>query len=650
MLARTLHRRGDTASAESAYATALAARPDDLRLRHDYAVLLMQTGRAPEAARQFEAVVAGDPSNLESLLALALSLRATREFERAASVAETATRVQPKEPLGWLILGSAKVESGSARAGESALRRCLELAPDLAEAWHYLGEALQAQQRWHEAAAAYRNAAKEQPGEIFNIAVCAEHAGDLEAARAGYLRTCELYPGRIDCLARLAQVAATLCDFECASEAARRLETRLRDDAGSIPDDVPEAFPLSFLPLSDAARRVALDRYAARIEARAGPRLPATMSPARLDRHRIRLGYLSADFGPHAVGELVRDVFAAHDREVVELHGYSLRSHAGPTAQRIREGFDRFNDCEHLPVDAIADLIRRDGIDVLIDLGGYTHGSRPEVLAKRPASVQLGWLGFIHPQQAPWLDAVLLDAHVQPESAPWPFADRVVRLAGTLFPASPAPAATRDRARFGLPDAPVFASFNNSYKLDDELLAAWAEILRRAPHAHLLVYVPADAQPRFVDHWKRHGGDVMRLRLVDRLSPGEQADRAASCDLFLDAFRYQAGATAIGAVAAGLPVLSRAGDSPLSRLGVSLNRFLDMPELVCGDTAGYIDTAAGLANDPSRLAELRSRLAVRVQTSGLFDPRRAAAGIEAACRAELARRTGLESGPPARHV
>ena len=625
--ARQWHQRGDLERAIAQYRHALKATPGDLTDWYDYAIALLQSQRAHEAIPALQQALRLAPTHLDVLLTLSQAHQACGETGDALACAQAATTSHPRHPLGWLALGRLETGCGNNAAAETALRRAIALAPNLDEAWHYLGEALQRQHRWHEAMDAYRQAMRSQPGEIMNIGICSEQAGLWDAARDAYQGMCRLYPERRDCLARLAQVCAMLCDFQTQSEAIQRLDTLLTGTGAAAPDDCPEPFALSYLPISDASRRQALQHYARRISRRAGPAMPQR---APSSGHRIKIGYLGADFGAHAVGTLLRGLFAAHDRHRFEVRGYSLKQHHDPTAAAIRAEFDHFRDLDGMPFTEIAACIHRDGVDVLIDLGGYTRDARPEVLALRPAPVQLGWLGFIHGQQAPWLDGLVLDACIQPADAPWPFSDTVLRLPGLLFPCGPMPKGTPDRARFGLPEGvSLLASFNNSYKLDDELVGAWLQILDRAPAAHLAIYLPPQARSYFLHAWVQRGGDASRVHVLDHLPLAEQADRAASCDLFLDAFRYQGGATALACVAAGLPLLTRKGDTSLARLGHGINCFLGMEALSCTDTAHYIEQAVALVQDRTRLAALRESMAHAVADTGLFDPRRAASAIEA---------------------
>lgn len=636
--ARRLHAAGDVEGARKCYVRALTAAPGDMSLRRDLAALLLQSRQAPEAVPLLREVLASGTADGGAATMLALALRDLGDIAGGRKAAAHALELDPRDPLALLATGSLAAMAGEAGAAEAWLRASVAAEPRLHEAWHWLGEALQAQERWQDAGAAYARAMAGHPGEAMNVGICAERAGNLAVARDAYLHAHAAAPMRADVLVRLAQVEALACRFQDSSTHARLAAEHLRNDSPAA-DDLPEPFPMSWLQAGDDATRRVLQRQAGRVLARARTLPPLQPVPGRTSvGDRIRIGYLSPDFGRHAVGTLLAGHFAAHDRSRFEVHAYSLRRHDDPVATVIRDGCDAFTDCSAMTSDAIAGRIRHDGIDALIDLGGYTAGGRPEVLALRPCALQLGWLGFIHGHDAPWLDGIILDHHVQPEDAPWPWSDAVLRLDTLMLPAGPMPAGQPDRAAFGLPEGvPVLASFNNAYKLDDALIAAWMRILRQAPQAHLLVYLPEAARPGFMAAWTQHGGDTARLHVCGHLPAARQADRAASCDLFLDAFRYQAGATGIATAAAGLPLLARRGDSALARLGTGLNDFLGLGyELGCADTDDYVARAAALANDPPALVALRTRTVAAVARQRLLDPRRAAAAIESLVATRLA--------------
>jgi protein O-GlcNAc transferase len=623
-LARELHAQGRLQAAEASYRSALNAAPEDRTLRRDFAVMLMQARKEHDAVALLAYLEEDASATGDALTILALCLRAIGKYQRALPLTNRIVAREPRNALGWLLKGSLHVLLCDYISGEAALRVCLEIEDQLAEGWHYLGESLQGQRRWDEAIAAYRRAQRRQPQEILNIAICHERAGRLSDASVGYQAAHDLMPGRADVLARLAYAQSALCQFDDASRTSALLSQRLQTPLAR--DDRPEPFIMSALGAEVSARIKVLDHYAAPFRAE------LRLSEAHAERQPgdpIRIGYMSPDFGEHAVGDLLGSHFSSHDREHFEIFAYALREHNDSISREIQMGVDTFRECYDLDDATLVETIRSDRIDVLIDLAGYTSGARPGALAKRPAPLQLGWLGFLDGQQAPWLDALIMDEHLVPATEPWPYDDRVVKLKTTVFPGSTPIIGTPDRARFGLPhDAMVLCSFNNTYKLDALLSDAWIRILELAPDAHLALYLPASARANFLHAWARKGGDQRRLHLFDKVAMTEQADRMASCDLLLDTFHYQGGATSMHAIANGLPVLSFSGVTPPSRMGASINGFLGLHDLICQDVEMYVQTAVRLAKSPQLLTEMRQELAHRVLATGLFDPRRSAAAIE----------------------
>lgn len=629
--ARELHQAGRLQVAEPLYRAALSAAPEDALLKHDYAVLLMQAGDAARAIALLEAIPEQADCYPQALLALAHCRRVTGAFLAGIETARQVIAYMPESPLAWMLLGSMYMLSGQAVDAESPLQRAVRLAPDFAEAWHYLGEALQAQARYAEAAHAYRQAAKAQPTELFNIGMCAELQGELQQAHTCYQRVLQIMPGRVDVMVRLAHICAQLCRMEAYEKTVAQIAA-LAHSSKPLPGQASvEPFPLSYLPLPEELKKQLLTAHAERIlSGVADMQYQAGVLDELKDR-KLRLGYLSPDLGNHAVGVLLQQHFAAHDADAFEVTVYSLRRFNDEVSHTIARNVERFVDVSRLSDQALASRIKADAIDVLIDLGGYTQGARPAALALRPAPVQLGWLGFVHAQQAPWLDGIVLDQWTQPADEYWLYSDKVYAMQSPLLPGHSQQFPVRDRQHFGLPaeSTPLLASFNNSYKLDGRLLAAWIRILRALPDARMLVFLRSkQSHQGFLEQWLALGGQREKLLFVDALSADEQMARAACCDLFLDAFQYQAGATAMNSIAAGLPILTLAGTSPVARMSTAINQYLGMDELVVSTVDEYVETAIRLAESVESLADLRQRLLKKTAQSQLFSPRRAAAEIE----------------------
>lgn len=620
------HRAGRLAEAERAYRDLLLRTPTDGAIAHALCVLLLQSGRENEAEARLDALLRLQNVAPAWVLLAQLRRRQGRNGEALTALA-TARAAGLADPGLDAMEGALLAASGDDARAEPLLLGALQRQPALAEAWHVLGQIRHRADRWNEAIAAYREALRRTPEDAalhFNLGLSAEAAGDLELAREGFAAAVERAPQRIEARGRLAAVQARLFDTAGEKDSVAALDRQLAAGDGG---DTVEPFLLTFLPLSDAARRGGMARYEHNLRVAVRGRA-LTPSPPRGARARRRIGYLSPDLGHHAVGGLMRDVFAAHDRDRVEVFAYSQRQHSGDTADAIRADCDVFRDVSGADARRAAQTIRDDTLDVLIDLGGYTRGADGRVLALRPAPLQVAYLGFIHDHGAEWIDALLLDTHVAPDPAA--FAHRVVQLPGTLLPGGrSAPAPVADRAGFDLPGSvPVFASFNTSYKLDAALLDAWLAIHRAAPQVLFLLVLPPQTRQRVLAAWHAGGGDPAALRFGDPLPPQRHAQRAASCDLLLDAFRYHAGATAIASAAAGLPILCVPGALPLARMSASVNRFLGLDELVCPSPQAYVATATALAHAPARLAALRKRVHDESTARGLFDPRRTAGAIE----------------------
>jgi predicted O-linked N-acetylglucosamine transferase (SPINDLY family) len=358
----------------------------------------------------------------------------------------------------------------------------------------------------------------------------------------------------------------------------------------------------------------------------------------RRDPSKLRIGYVSPDFRTHAVGTLVHGLFRHHDRDAVSVHAYSLVDVDDPFQRSVRSGVDTFADVSREPPEAIARRIHADGIDVLVDLAGYTTYSRTSLFVLRPAPVQAHWLGYLDTMGADFLPYVIADDRVIPEQAAADFSETVVPLPGGFAVASELPIdeAPLSRADEGLPEgAFVFCCMNALHKLDVESFDVWMRILARVPESVLWLSGETSQRGRsnLAREATRRGIDPSRLVYAPRAPLPRYLARYRLADLFLDTFAYNAGATAVGALRAGLPVLTRPGDTYMARMGSSLCACAGIPEMICEDVSAYEERAVALATDPQQLASVRARLAEGHRTARLFDPRRCARELEAAYRA-----------------
>jgi predicted O-linked N-acetylglucosamine transferase (SPINDLY family) len=307
-----------------------------------------------------------------------------------------------------------------------------------------------------------------------------------------------------------------------------------------------------------------------------------------------------------------------------EVHLFALNPDDGSTIrQRLAHAAHAVHDVARQPHAAVAQRIRGAGIDVLFDLRGWGGGGAPEVLAMRPARVQVNWLAYPGTSGAPWIDHVLADGFVLPEALQPHFSERVIRLPRAFQPSDTARAAPvpMPRAECGLPEhAVVFCCFNNSYKLNPRSVARALAVLREVEGSVLwLLSGPGRADERLRAFAQAQGVDPARLVFMPKQPHAEYLARLAQADLFLDTGPYNAHTTASDALWAGCPVLTRPGDTFAARVAGSLNHHLGLDAMNVDSDEAFVARAVALGRDAHARRALRAELTERRRVSGLFD-------------------------------
>jgi predicted O-linked N-acetylglucosamine transferase (SPINDLY family) len=366
------------------------------------------------------------------------------------------------------------------------------------------------------------------------------------------------------------------------------------------------------------------------------------LAPAKPYGHRkLRIGYCSGDLCLHPVAMLTAELFELHDRERFEVHGFDWsREDGSALRQRVIGAMDHFERIHHLSDEQAARLIRAHEIDILIDLQGQTLGARANMLAWRPAPVQITYLGLPATTGLPFIDHVIADRFLIPESVQPFYSERPLYLPD-IYQASDRQrhhSAPPARAAVGLPDdAFVFCSFNNNYKFTPEVFASWMRILQRSPGS--VLWLLADnpwAEANLRREAVVRGVDERRLVFAPRAQPEDYLARFAVADLFLDTYPFNAGTTANDALWMGLPVLTRTGRTFASRMAGALLTAAGLPELISESIADYEDRAVALALAPGRCRDLRTQLAQVREQGALFDTPRFVRNLENALEGLLA--------------
>ncbi len=347
------------------------------------------------------------------------------------------------------------------------------------------------------------------------------------------------------------------------------------------------------------------------------------------------MGYFSPDFRNHAVSILMAEVFETHDRSKFEVVAFSL----GPDTRdemrgRLEKGFERFVDVHGKSDEQIALLARSMELDIAVDLGGFTEGCRPRVLAMRAAPLQVSYIGYLGTLGAPYMDYLIADPVIVPEAHQEHYAEKIIYLPSYQANDSQRRIAQREfsREELGLPaQGFVFCCFNNNYKITPPTFDSWMRILHRVAGSVLFLYAgSATAQGNLSKEAVKRGIDPARVVFGQRLPPAQYLARYRAADLFLDTLPYNAGTTASDALWVGLPVLTCLGDTFAGRVAGSLLTAIGLPELITRTQSQYEDMAVALALDRGRLAGIKQRLAQNRHTQPLFDTPRFTRHLEAA--------------------
>ena len=421
-------------------------------------------------------------------------------------------------------------------------------------------------------------------------------------------------------------------------------QTRL---LGALADsDGPAISPFQLLSLPgisahqqhDCAVQWMQSRLRANAEARAGvaqefAALAAATGPRDV-RRSLRLGYLSGDFHMHATALLLAETLEAHDRECFELHAFSYGADDGSgMRQRLQATFDGFHDISAFDDAQAARAIHTEGIDILVDLKGYTAGTRSMVMAYRPAPVQVSYLGYPGTLGHGFCDYLISDRFITPpSSAPAHYSEALACLPHSYQPhghAGPLPPAP-GRAQAGLPDAGlVLCCFNQAYKFTPAVFGIWCDLLASVPGSVLWLLRDERAEGNLRREALQRGVAPHRLVFAPDLPQTAHLARLQLADLVLDTSPYNAHTTASDALWAGVPLVTCAGDTFASRVAGSLLHAVGLPELVTNTLDDYRALALALATDPGRLEALRNRLAGLRANAALFDVVGYTRGLEA---------------------
>ncbi|WP_168797772.1 tetratricopeptide repeat protein [Aliishimia ponticola] len=614
----------DQAMAEKRFAAAadtasqlIAQNPVEARFHAMRAEARIKAGKAHEALADMVQANALAPDTPDFLSTLGSLLLAHGDQSSGEACFQRALQLEPNHLMSALNLGRHFEKTGRAQDAERLFMQALVAHPESAAACHLTGRVLHFQGKREQAAALFLRAIENDPTlpEPYRIlAAYLREAGDLKSAIGMYdalLRQC---PDDLISVAERAHCLAHICDWNAPG---------YRDFTPGLPEMVTSgAAPFLFLAFEDdpAHQRIRSERYAKRLVGTISAAKPAP--PAH---DKIRVGYFSADFHTHATMHLMAGMLEAHDRTRFELYAYSF----GPDIQdamrkRAVYAVDCFTDITGMSDYDAAALARAHGLDIAIDLKGFTGGTRPAIFAHRAAPVQIAWLGFPGTTGAKEIDYIIADKVVIPPKERRHYSEKILTLPGCYQPndnTRPLPDPGVTRADVGLPaEGLVFCCFNGSYKISPVEFDIWMDLLREVDGSVLWLLDGGEvANTNLHRAAEASGIDYRRIIFAPKMKHDQHLSRTAHADLFLDTFNCNAHTTASDALWAGVPVLTLPGCQFAARVAASLVTAIGTPETVCDSVEQYRAKALDYARNPEKLAHLRQKLEAARQTAPLFD-------------------------------
>jgi len=622
--------RNDFRFAEAAAREALAASPADGEALYLLGSTLLFEGRFREALGPLTAAF-GALARRGVGYRLGHCHLALGDYARAEQALRHETQTYPESANARNTLGVALVSQSRNEEALAEFMAALRLEPGHGEANNNAGNALRALGRYAEALPYQQRAVAAQPDSadaLQNLSLTLHDLRRFDEAAAGFRRVLALDPHMPYALSSLVWSELHACDWRDVGEHVAALRA-------GVTASTALALPFTLIAVSDSP---AEQRRCAELHLREalGDGDEPLWRASRTAPARLRLAYLSADFQEHATAYLMVRLFELHDRDRFEVVGASYGPDDGsPMRARLVRTFDRFVDMHGLDDAQAARTLHDLEVDIAIDLKGHTGKSRPGILARRPAPLQVSYLGYPGTMGGGCIDYLLADRWVIPDSDRGFYSEQVVCLPGSYQAPDPtanvaARAPSRDEA--GLPnDAFVFCCFNDTYKISPAVFAVWMALLAGMPGSVLWLLEPAPAALRNLRHEARDRGiDPARLVFAPRIAHAEHLARHRLADLFLDTLPCNAHTTASDALLTGLPVLTCLGRTFAGRVAASLLDAVGLPELITRSVPEYEALALKLAREPATLAAIRDRLVRNRATHPLFDCARTCRQIESA--------------------
>lgn len=664
---------GKLEDAIKCYKKAIEIRPDFAIAHGNLASCYYDKGKLELAIRTFRYAIQLEPNFPDAYNNLGNALRELNQLDESINCYRTALRLKPDHPHAYNNLGNALKDKGMIKEAIHCYVTAARLMPNFAAAHSNLGSLLKEQGKLDQALAHYQQAVQIDPkfadaysnmGNVYkdlnrfeesincytnairlkpdfpdaysNLASAYKDSGRLDDAITCYRKALSLRPSFPDAFSNYVHCLVFICDWRERDKDFKKLADFLEKqllDNNALPSVQPFhalVYPLSLQKFMDISKKYA-QRAVLNISLIDKPNF--RYRNKLLKDERLKIGYVSSDFGNHPLSHLMQSVFGFHNKSRYEIFCYSLtQSDKSQWRNKIESEVENFKDISTLATEDAVKLIHNDGINILINLNGYTKGARNEIFALKPAPIQIGYMGFCGTLGADYIQYMIADNVVIPTESRKYYTEKIINMPHSYFVNDHLQSAKDvldpdkcpSRSDYDVPEEKfVFCNFNQVYKIDPQTFTIWMNILKRVPNSILwLLRFPPIAETNILAEAKNQGIAESRIHFTDVAPKEEHLKRGYLADLFLDTPECNAHTTGCDILWGGTPMLTLIKEKMSSRVASSLLKAARMDELITYNFEEYEELAVTLATDIDKLWNLRKKLEELRTDCPLFDTKR----------------------------
>ena len=614
-----LHQNGQLDLAEEHYKKLLLDLPQNTLILANLGTIKLQKNKIEDGINLIEKSLRIDPNQPNALNNLGVFLQKHNRSLEALDKYNRAIAIESNYPEAYSNRGNALMDLNRFEEALESYNHAIRIKNEYAQAWSNRGNTLKELNKLKDALESYSKAIEINPNyanAYSNKGEVLKKLGYKEESIVCYQRSLELNPKSEFISGELLNTKMHLCIWNNHTFQVSELISQIKNDK-----KVSSPFPLLSLVddpliLKKVSEIYVNDKY-------------ASIKKQKLEfvnptKSKIKVGYFSPDFRQHPVANLSAEIYELHDKDYFEIHGFYFGPDTSDAMNfRIRSGVDYFHKIRSLSNEEVVNLARGLGIDIAIDLTGFTELHRTSIFAMRVAPIQVGYIGFLGTMGSNFHDYILADLNIIPKSNRKYYSEKVAYL--SCYQANDSKRIQPDidikRKDVGLPENSfVFCCFNNTYKITPKIFDSWARILKAVKGSVMLVYVDNEvAKSNLKREISTRKVDSSRLFFAERLPFSDYLSRYRIVDLFLDTYPYNAGTTASDALWMGLPVLTLSGNSFPSRMAGSLLRAINLPELITFNQSQYESKAIELATNSKKIKSIKKKLANNIHSTPLFD-------------------------------